>query len=86
MQMWKGGTYKNDPDDPSRRILDRPGRPVLVTDESLIPNFSGIAVRDNELVGRRFSSAVFSFSEPISDERYRRLWTRDVFLFGGSRL
>lgn len=42
-----------------------PGRYALITDESLIPKFSGSAIRDGTLTGRRISSAAFGFRDPI---------------------
>lgn len=66
LQMWKNGMTKPDPLDPTRQIVDVPGRFVLLTDEALIPNFSGAALRDGVPVGRRVSSAVFGFKTPLS--------------------
>ena len=69
LQMWKPGAFIPNPDDPtsSTFIIDpaNPGRNVLLTDDSLIPQFSGVALRDVELVGRRISTAVFGFRDPI---------------------
>ncbi len=65
VQMWKPGTYKTDPTDPTKQVVDTPGRYVLLADDSLIPKFSGAALRDGQPVGRRFSSAAFSFKDPI---------------------
>ena len=42
-----------------------PGRFVLLTDERLAANYRGAALRDGQAVGRRFSTAAFSFREPI---------------------
>jgi hypothetical protein len=70
LQMWKEGAWIPNPDDPTSTtfILDpnNPGRTVLLTDDSLIPQFSGVGLRDTKLVGRRISSAVFGFSQPIA--------------------
>lgn len=66
LEMFRNGTLKQDPDDPSRRIIDEPGRYVLLTDDSLIPNFTGSALRDGEPVSKRVSSAAFGFKEPIA--------------------
>lgn len=63
--LWKSGTQKSDPENSDIMIVDQPGEYVLITDDSLIKNYSGAAVRDNKLVGRRLSTAAFSFSEPI---------------------
>ncbi len=63
--MFKPGTLKPDPEDPSRKVVDQPGRSVLITDDALIPNFSGATLRDGQPVGRRISSAAFGFAQPI---------------------
>jgi len=69
LQMWKKGAFIPNPEDPtsSTYILDpnNPGRAVLLTDDSLIPQFSGVALRDVKLVGRRISTAAFGFRQPI---------------------
>jgi len=69
LQMWKEGAWIPNPNDPtsSTYILDpnNPGRVVLLTDDSLIPRFSGIALHDVKLVGRRLSTAAFGFRQPI---------------------
>ena len=65
VQMWKKGNYKQDPANPSQQVVDIPGRYVLLADASLIPNFTGAALRDGQPVGRRFSSAAFSFKDPL---------------------
>lgn len=65
LQMFKTGTVKPDPNDPSHNVVDRPGRYVLVTDDALIPNFSGATLRDGQPVARRISSATFANSQPI---------------------
>ena len=49
--MWKDGT------DP---VTD-PGHYVLVTDDTLVPNFKGITLRDGEVVGKRLSSIAYDF-------------------------
>ncbi len=43
---------------------DNPGYYVLLTDESLIPQYLGASIRDGKPKGRRISSAVFPFDEP----------------------
>lgn len=65
LQMFKAGTSKTDPDDPTQKIVDQPGRLVLVTDDALIPRFSGATLRDGQPVARRISSPVFAFSKPV---------------------
>jgi hypothetical protein len=54
-----------DPTDPSKTVVDQPGRFVLVTRNDLISEFSGAAIRNGQPVGRRISSAAFGFSEPV---------------------
>jgi hypothetical protein len=70
LQMWKPGAWIPNPDDSTSAtfILDpnNSGRTVLLTDDSLIPQFGGVALRDTKLVGRRISSAVFGFPQPIA--------------------
>ena len=70
LQMWKEGAWIPNPDDPTSSTFildpDNPGRTVLLTDDSLIPQFGGIALRDTKLVGRRISSAVFGLPQPIA--------------------
>lgn len=62
--MHKDGTRKPDPTDPSKTVVDQPGRQVLIADDDLLTSFTGIALRDGEPVGKRISSAAFAFSEP----------------------
>jgi len=63
IQMWKDGTFATDSN--GLQTVDEPGRYVLVTDDRLIPNFTGATLRDGEPVGRRMSSAAFGFRAPI---------------------
>jgi len=46
----------------------QPSRFVLLTDDSLIPEYEGVSLRDGETVGRRISSPAFSFAEPVPME------------------
>jgi hypothetical protein len=59
VQMWQEGTWRPDPDDPDKMIVDEPGHFVLFTDDALIPSYSGAAMRDGRFVGRRISTPVF---------------------------
>ena len=59
IQMWKDGTYA--PVNGSNVTTATAGHYVLVTDDSLIPQFKGVGLRDGELVGRRISSIGFDF-------------------------
>jgi hypothetical protein len=65
VQMFKPGTLKPDPNNVSNNIVDQPGRLVLITDDNLIPQFTGAVLRDSQTVGRRVCSVAFSFSQPI---------------------
>lgn len=64
--MWKEGIERADPEDPTKMIVEVPGRFVLVTRDDLLDEFAGAAMRDGKPVGRRISSAAFSFREPVT--------------------
>jgi hypothetical protein len=59
IQMWKEGTYTNAPD--GWKVMATNGNYVLVTDETLLAQFRGAAVRDGQDVGRRISTVDFDF-------------------------
>lgn len=61
IQMWQNGTQVPDPNDPGVLIEGTPGRFVLLTNDALIPNFSGASLRDGVPVGKRISTAHFDF-------------------------
>lgn len=42
----------------------QPAREVLVTREDLLPQFIGLSLRENQLVGRRISAPVFAHTKP----------------------
>lgn len=66
--LFEEGTLIDDPNDPSippGKIVDAPGRFVLVTSESSIANFTGSLIRDGEAVGRRYSTTAFAFKDPL---------------------
>ena len=63
LEMFKQGTLVPDPSNPSNNIVNPPGHNVLVTDESLIPQFTGATLSDSTPVGRRLSSAAFGFPQ-----------------------
>jgi hypothetical protein len=68
LQMYKPGTYMPDANNPSVSVVDQPGRFVLVTDESKVSQITGLtgaALRDDQPVARRFSTAGFGFRDPI---------------------
>ena len=59
IQMWQEGTWKPDPNDLGKLIVDEPGHFVLFTNDGLLPNYTGAAMRDGQPVGRRISSPAF---------------------------
>jgi hypothetical protein len=65
IQMWQEGTTKPDPQHPGVRIVDKPGRFVLLTDEALLAQYAGAALRNGHPVGRRLSSAAFDFAGQV---------------------
>jgi hypothetical protein len=63
IQVWNPGTMMPSPDDPSKLVVDEPGHYVLLTDETLIPSFTGATLRDGVPVGLRLSTVGYDFSE-----------------------
>jgi hypothetical protein len=61
IQMWEDGTYQPSQTIPGFQEPATPGRFVLVTDDSLIPQYQGTTLRDGRPVGQRISSAAFDF-------------------------
>jgi hypothetical protein len=59
IQMWRNGTFTNDSS--GNRVVDKPGEYVLLTDDTLLPMFSGATLRDGESVGRRLSTIGYDF-------------------------
>lgn len=59
VQMWQPSTWKPDPNDPGKQIIDQPGEAVLLADDSLIGDYTGYTLRDGQPVGRRISAPVF---------------------------
>jgi hypothetical protein len=45
-------------------VVSEPARYVLVTDDSQLSNFTGVSMRNGEIVGRRISTPVFGFDTP----------------------
>jgi hypothetical protein len=70
IQMWRNGTYTNDAS--GNQVVDKPGEYVLLTDDTLIPQFSGATVRDGTPAGRRLSTVGFDFPS-ASDANYLNL-------------
>jgi hypothetical protein len=65
IQMWQNGTTTNDAN--GRAVTDQSGRYVLLTDDSLIPQYRGASLRDGIPVGRRISTADFDFDGGTSN-------------------
>ena len=63
IQMFKEGTVVPDPDHPGFFVTDVPPRFVLLTDDALIPNFTGAGLRDGTPVGFRQSTVAYDFPE-----------------------
>jgi hypothetical protein len=64
IQMWQNGTTSNFN---GLAVADKPGRFVLLTDDSLIPQFRGALLRDGVPVGRRISTVDFDFEGGTSN-------------------
>lgn len=62
-QMWQDGTTRPDPANPSLRVVDTPGRYVLITNPALIPSYGGAAQRDGVPVGLRLSTVAYDFPQ-----------------------
>ena len=60
-ELWKEGETDTDPVT-GMQFVSKPGRFVLITDRSLISQYSGSSLRDGQLRGRRISTAAFSFT------------------------
>lgn len=61
VQMWQEGTYMPSATNPEFLEVDVPGNYVLITDEALIPNYTGISVRNGQLAGVRYSTIGYDF-------------------------
>lgn len=66
IEMWQNGGWLDDPNNYGKKIPDpaHPGQFVLLSDDSLVPQYSGAALRDGQPVGRRISAPNFSFDTP----------------------
>ncbi len=60
IQMWQNGTTTNDAQ--GRAVTEKPGRYVLLTDDSLLPLYRGASLRDGVSVGRRISTVDYDFA------------------------
>lgn len=65
-QMWRPGAYALSTDNPGWYVVGEAGDYVLITDDRYLPEYTGASQRDGRPVGRRFSSAAFGFSDPLS--------------------
>ncbi len=63
IMMWQDGTLQPDADDPTLMTLDQRGHYVLLTDDSLIPDFESATLRDGQPVGLRISTVAYDFAE-----------------------
>ncbi|TVQ35699.1 MAG: hypothetical protein EA370_09050 [Wenzhouxiangella sp.] len=61
IQMWSPGEEEPDPDNPDFTRPGTPGRYVLLTDDSLIPNYEGFIMRGGQAAGNRISTAAYDF-------------------------
>lgn len=61
VQMWQEGTYTPSASNPEYLEVDVPGNYVLLTDDSLIPDFSGVTVRSGQSAGVRYSTIGYDF-------------------------
>lgn len=61
IEMWEEGTYKPSATDPTKLEVDVPGHYVLVTNEDLLPDFTGVQNRDGTPVGLRHSTVAYDF-------------------------
>ena len=59
IQMWQQGTWKPDPNDLGKLIVDQPGHFVLLASDGQISDYYGAALRDGRPVGRRISAPAF---------------------------
>ena len=59
--MWEEGTMAPSDENPDFEEVATPGRYVLLTNDDLLPLYSGAAVRNGEPIGRRFSTVAYDF-------------------------
>ena len=62
VQMWQEGTMTPSIDNPEFLEVDVPGHYVLLTDDSLIPNFTGVTFRSGQSTGIRYSTIAYDFN------------------------
>lgn len=61
VQMWQEGTYTPSPSNPNYLEVETPGFYVLLTDEGLIPNYTGVTLRGGQSTGIRYSTIAYDF-------------------------
>lgn len=61
VQMWQEGTMAPSTSNPDLLEVETPGHYVLLTDDSLIPNFSGITRRGGQSAGIRYSTVAYDY-------------------------
>jgi hypothetical protein len=61
VQMWEDGTLTPSTNNPEFLEVDEPGRYVLLTDDNLIPNYSGVTNRNGQSAGIRYSTIAYDF-------------------------
>lgn len=59
--VFEAGTYGAAADNPTRLVVTEAGRSVLITDDALLGQYAGAALRDGQEVGRRISTAAYAF-------------------------
>lgn len=64
--MFKPAVTVPNPEDPEVEDVVEPATFVLVTDDALLPQFTGAVLRDGVEIGRRISSSAFSFRNPAA--------------------
>lgn len=62
VQMWQEGTYAVSASNPDYLEVETPGFYVLLTDDSLIPNYTGVSLRGGEAIGIRYSTIAYDFA------------------------
>ena len=62
VQMWQDGTYTTSDSNPDFLEVETPGFYVLLTDDSLIPNYSGVTMRSGQAAGIRYSTIAYDFN------------------------
>ncbi len=62
VQMWQEGTYTVSASNPDYLEVETPGFYVLLTDDSLIPNYTGVTLRGGQSTGIRYSTIAYDFN------------------------